>query len=562
MASFLTSLGNRLRAAGDRKAIRKSRGYPPASVTRFRPTPKPAGNPVLGTELVSGRFFLSGREVLIPDNSIWNLKFTSSPRFDLLHGFGWLDDLASEGSIRSRSLALGWTLEWIERFGQGDHVWNWTPAMTGQRIVRWLNHFDFLTATMDTAEIDGFEASLTHQIWFLNRRARSSPDGLPALEALTGLIYGIAAIDLRPTLAVRASGWVTSWISRNIGPDGGLQSRNPQQLSQALVFMSWAADAIRACGREPSQLHIDAMQRAAGAVRNLRLGNGALARFHGGDAGATALIDHTIAELGHDPADDKASSMGFTRMTNGASVLVMDTGFWPESVHRDMVFSSTLAFEFTSGRSPLLINAGPAILDDADSAEFARSPAAHNTLWISDGLYPLDAPPIRPDPPGTVTARTGYNHHGSALLADHDGYAGSFGVVHSRRVELTENGFALRGEDRLHPDTPGSGSERTSEPRPKGEPGSTVLIGFCVHPGVTVRVDSDDSVVHLVLPNDETWEFGISGGALALLPATVMELDRNELVSTTRIVVSSRIQHPESLIRWSFVCVDRGRSLI
>ncbi len=505
---------------------------------------------------------MSGREVLIPDSSIWNLKFTSSPRFNLLHGFGWLDDLASEGSIRSRSLALGWTLEWIERFGQGEHVWSWAPAMTGQRIVRWLNHFDFLTATMDPAEIDGFESSLTRQIWFLNRRARSSPDGLPALEALTGLIYGIAAIDIRPTLAVRASGWVTSWISRNIGPDGGLRSRNPQQLSQALIFMSWAADAIRACGLEPSQLHLDAMYRAAGAVRKLRLGNGALARFHGGDAGSTALIDHTIAELGHDPADDKTPSMGFTRMTNGAAVLVMDTGTWPESVHREVAFSSTLAFEFTSGRSPLLINAGPAILDDADTEEFARSPAAHNTLWIAEGLYPLDASPIRPDPPRTVTAQTGFNHLGSALLAHHDGYAGRFGVVHSRRVELTENGFAFRGEDRLHPDMPGNRSERRSEARAKGEPGSTVLIGFCVHPDVTVRVDSDDSVVHLVLPNGETWEFGKSSGALALLPATVMELDRNELVSTTRIVVSSRVQHPVSLIRWSFVCVDRGRSPI
>ena len=560
MASLLKNLGKRVRAAADRKAIRKSRRYPPASVTRFRPTPKPAGNPVVGAELASGHFFLSGREFSIADNSIWNMKLPSSSHFDLLHGFGWLDDLASEGSIHSRSLAMVWTLEWIDTFGHGDPVSSWTPSTAGQRTVRWLNHFDFLTATMNPDEVKRFESSLTHQIWFLNKRARSSSDGLPELEALTGLIYGIAAIDLRPTLAARASRWISSWISRNIDPNGGLPSRNPQQLSQALILMSWAADAIRASGLEPARSYHAAMHRVAVAVRKLRLGNGALARFHGGDAGSTALIDHTIAELDHDPVDDRTSSMGFTRMTNGASVLVMDTGPWPESVHPDTAFSSTLAFEFTSGRIPMLINAGPAILDDADTEEFARSPAAHNTLWIADGLYPLDAPPIRPDPPQSVSARTGYNHLGSALLAHHDGYAHKFGFVHTRRVELTENGFALRGEDRLHPGPSGNRSQHSTVTGADGATGNTVLIGFCVHPDVTVRVDSDDSVVHLVLPNGETWEFGISGGAVALLPATVMELDRNELVATTRIVVSSRIQPVKGPIQWSFVCVDRSRT--
>ena len=560
MAPSLKSLRNRIRAAGDVRAVRKSLRHPADSVTGYRPLPKPSGNAVLGEAATEGTFLFGGREFSTGDGSIWDLKLRSPAHFNLLHGFGWLDDLAADGSRRARIRAATSTLQWIERFGNGQPVEYWAPATTGQRITRWLNHFDFLTAAMNPRETASFETSLTHQTWFLNKRARSSPAGVPSLEALTGLILGIAAFELRPGLMDRASRWLSTWAARNIDPDGGIATRNPQQLARVLVLLSSATDAIRARDQEPDQSCLDAMHLVANAVRRLRLGNGALARFHGGDAGAVAQIDHAIAGFPHAPEFSKTSPMGFTRLTNGGSVMVVDTAQWPLRADPQTAFCSTLAFEFTSGRIPLLINAGPSILEDADSADFARSPAGHNTLWIAEGLYPLDAPPIRPDPPQSVIAETEVDHRGTELWCQHDGYAKEIGFIHERTIELTDHGYALRGDDRLLPaGQDSSGKYGTSNAEQNGGNGYTVLIGFCVHPDVKVRVDSDDSVVHLVLPNEETWRFGMSGGTLALLPATVMDPDRLELVSTSRIVVSARVSPDGSRVLWWFVCTEKGR---
>ena len=561
MTSLTEFLENYWRSLGDRRAVRKSRRYPPISADRFRPAAKPVGSPHRGTELINGRIRLDGDVMDLGENPVWALEPRSARAVESLHGFDWLDDLAAEGSPASRTLAEHWTFEWIDRFGDGGP--GWTATLTGRRVVRWLNHHAFLGTRLDTESRTRLETSLTRQIRFLTWRAETAPSGLPKLEALTGLTHGIAANGLRPSVAIRTARLIADWVDRNIDAHGGMAERNPERLAKVLVLLSWSAEALRVAGVDPDPLFGDSMTNAAKTLRGLRLGDGTLPRFHGGNAGPTALIDHTIAALGPPDSTGTESVMGFARMASGVSVLVIDCGPWPTVRPSGAAYASTLAFEFSSARSPILINAGPDTTSDGRRNEEARSPAAHNTLWIVGGTGTAagDAMPIRPDPPTWITTDTGRGHFSRAFVASHDGYSSVFGLVHTRRLELLDNGLTLQGEDRLSSDTIGDGKGRRRRTGRRSATGHGFQVGFCLDPSVAAELDSDREVIRLTVAGG-VWEFHQSGGTLSLRPATIIDAEDGTPVETTRILLSSRILEYESVIRWSLIQTNRHRMLV
>jgi len=78
------------------------------------PEPWTTGDFDRGALILSGKIVFTGHVMDIGENSIWNHK-PPSPLFAAeLHGFRWLDDLATYGDARAKGTTQAWVLDWID----------------------------------------------------------------------------------------------------------------------------------------------------------------------------------------------------------------------------------------------------------------------------------------------------------------------------------------------------------------------------------------------------------------------------------------------------------------
>jgi len=67
---------------------------------------------------------------------------------------------------------------------------------------------------------------------------------------------------------------------------------------EVFVLLVWAARVLEEADKKPDPRHLAAMERIAPTLRTLRLGDGSLARFHGGGRGIEGQLDQALAESG------------------------------------------------------------------------------------------------------------------------------------------------------------------------------------------------------------------------------------------------------------------------
>jgi uncharacterized heparinase superfamily protein len=113
--------------------------------------------------------------------------------------------------------------------------------------------------------------SAAQQAIFLSHRWYVARAGLPRFEALAGMIYAGLSLQgmedrVDPAIAVLARD-----CKIQIGPDGGIASRNPEELLEILTLLTWVETALSASGREVPETLLSAMARIAPALRAMRL---------------------------------------------------------------------------------------------------------------------------------------------------------------------------------------------------------------------------------------------------------------------------------------------------
>jgi len=345
-----TRLVNRLEAR--RAAWSKS---PTAFISQ--PEPRTIGSFARGRQLSAGNFVFAGTLIEAPDVGLWDLPAPDEAFRAEQHGFGWLDDLAAAGDAPARQAAQKWLAQWIDRYGNGTGP-GWTPELTGRRLIRWITHALFLMAGQGSDISDSFLRSLSQQTLFLSRRWRSTSPGLPRFEALTGMLYASLSLEgmeahLEP--ALKALG---RECDTQVGDEGGIPTRNPEELLEVFTLLTWAALALSETGRSPSQAHWSAIERIAPTLRTLRHADGGLARFHGGGRGLEGRLDAALATSGVKTSAPDGLSMGFARLSAGRSSIIIDAAQPPRGRASCNAHASTLAFELTSGRRPLIVNCG------------------------------------------------------------------------------------------------------------------------------------------------------------------------------------------------------------
>ncbi len=297
-------------------------------------------------------------------------------------------------------------------------------------------------------------------------------------------------------------------------------------------------------------------------LRAIRHGNGTLARFHGGSSGAEGRLDRVLGQARVRTRPNAEGYMGYVRLHGGRVAAIMDCARPPGGMDATSAHASTLAFELSSGRYPIVVNCGPGETFGHDWLRVPRTSVAHNTLALdktsSSQLAPTAAgddapPPAMVTRPSMVTVSQASDRTGSWLQARHDGYLADYGLVHERRFFISTLGDQVHGEDvLLAPDTKG---ERRFAARIRGAEKLGVLLAlhFHVHPDVEVDLAQMPERVLLKLGNGEVWTFTQTGAEIEVETSAYLDPARPAPLPIRQIVVRARALTHDATLNWSFV---------
>ena len=527
---------------------------PPATGFVSQPEPRSIGLYARGRQLVAGNFLFSGHLIQASGLSIWDIAIPDPAFEDEVQGFAWLDDLAAVGDGAARKKAQDWTWGWIARFGRGTGP-GWTPDLTGRRIIRWINHALFLLNGQDRTATDAYYRALSRQTVFLSRRWQTAAPGLPRFEALTGLICAGLALTGMERHVARARAALARECATEIDAEGGIPTRNPEELLEVFTLLTWAAQALTETGRRPGAAHLAAIERITPTLRALRHSDGGLARFHGGGRGLEGRLDQALAISGVKPSPLTGLAMGFARLSGGRTSVIADAASPPDGLASTSAHASTLAFELTSGRRAMIVSCGSGAPFGADWRRAGRATASHSTLEIEGfsssrlgggwqeqltdrarvALWDMDT-----DPAATH------------LAMSHDGWQSTHGLTHMRQLTLTHDGRQLTGEDTLQAVTPADLRRFEQVMTRTRLQGVHFMIRFHLHPDVDAAIDMGGAAVSLALKSGELWILRHSGRAeLSLDPSVYLEKGRLKPRPTKQIVLSATLQHAEARIGWT-----------
>ncbi|MGH1370104.1 MAG: heparinase II/III family protein [Maritimibacter sp.] len=530
--------------------------------TRFvsQPEPRTIGSFARGKQLVAGNLLFAGHLVEEANVSPWDVPAPAEGFAEALNGFAWMDDLAALGDGAARDKAQDWTWGWIARYGAGQGV-GWSPDLTGRRLIRWINHAFFLLSGQESEDSQAFFRSLGHQTIFLSKRWRVASPGLPRFEALSGLIYaGMSLVGMEAHVLAALKG-LERECATQIDDQGGLPTRNPEDLLEVFTLLNWAALALREAGREVLPEHAAAIERIAPTLRALRHADGGLARFHGGGRGLEGRLDQALATSGVRAGAPDGRAMGYSRLSGGRTSLVIDASLPPSGAASTNAHASTLAFELTSGRRPLVVNCGSGVQFGFDWGKAGRATPSHSVLSLRGvsssrlgNMVHTSAGPraVLTDGPTEVDYRRPDVDNASVFVGGHDGYVRGFGLAYMRRLEMTIDGRSLMGEETL---AAVSEAEKITFDHARARDGAKGLpfdIRFHLHPDVDATLDLGGHAISMALKSGEIWVFRHDSSAKLSLEASVyLEKGRLKPRASRQIVLTGEVDDYARKLRWS-----------
>ncbi len=553
MARPLTALkaaGVRLaRAAGrlrDRAVALRCRLTARAAPLRWTPEPLSPGDGEAAARLASGDLLLAGRRARLSRGSPFDMGPVDAAWAEALHGFDWLEHAAA-AARPDRAVLRAWAFDALRR----SPAEGWRADLAGRRLARLVCAAPILAPA--PAERRLLERAAGRHIAFLAARSGAAPRGLPRLWAVTGLALGLLAREDGPRRARHAAALIGR-AAPALAPGAG---RSPQRLAEGFALLAWTAEALRERGVPLDPRHEAALGEIGPMLRALRLGDGGLARMHGGGAAADGLLDEALARAGPEGRGPRREqALGLERLAAGRAALLLDAAAPGAS---PTAGASPLALEASFGRTRLFGGVGAGAGLGADWALAARATAAHSAVEIAG----VSAARLEPD--GYI-ART-YGRRFAAgpravscvreeaddalwLQGEHDGYRARFGLTVMRRLRLARDGRDLRGEDTLS--APDAAARARFDRIAKPHGGVPFCVRFHLGPGVVATVEPGGEGAALNLPDGARWRMRASGGALSLVESALLDDLAGVARQGLQLVIAGRAEAYWGRVTWAF----------
>jgi len=527
----------------------------------WQPQPSFSGSEARGRQLMAGNLVLGGRLVEAGSRLPWDIPPPNAAFLEALHGFDWLDDLATVPGGAGRRTAQTWLSAWLARYGRGRGP-GWTPDLTGRRQMRLITHALLLMSGQTPEDRRRFFAVLARQGGMLQTRWRQTRRGLPRFEALCGLVYSACALTGMETALQPGLRALAQECAQDIDGSGGIVTRNPEDLLEVFHLLTWVATILKEIGKAPDPAVNTAIARIAPTLRSLRHADGTLARMQGGGRGGSGRLDAALARSNVRPSRVKGLAMGYARIGGRRVSLIVDAAPPMLGEGSYTAHASTLAFELVSGRQPVVVSCGSGRGFGAAWRRAGRATASHSTLSLMGYASARLArgaerhEPERQDfvtGPTTVDVQEAQMKTAEGIALSHDGWRKTHGLVHLRSLQLDRDGSLLRGEDGL---AAMSERDRLTLDRVLARlPADTGLrygVRFHLHPDAMAEIDMGGTAVSIQLPNRETWVFRYGGEAkLTLEPSVYLDGSRVKPRATKQIVLTGSLTGYGSAVSWT-----------
>ncbi|MHA1517577.1 MAG: heparinase II/III family protein [Alphaproteobacteria bacterium] len=514
-------------------------------------------DPSFATEVYNGHFGLAGKLAELGAESPFEIRPPSANWARELYGFGWLRHLRAADSELSREQAKALVHDFINLRRQ-VHGLAWQPEIVARRVISWLSNSVLILDAGEPQAYESFLKALTGQLRYLSASYRDAPDGVPRLLSLMGLLYAGLCIADQQAVVDRYTKPLCKQLDRQILPDGGHISRNPEALIELLLDLLPLRQCFVARDRTPPKELADVIDRIMPMLRFFRMGDGAMARFNG--AGPTPT-DALATVLAYDDVEGApvrtAANSGYVRVEAGTTLVICDLGPPPVTSLNANTHAGFLSFEMSSGDAPMIINCGAPSPDHEEWRMFSRTTPAHSTLSLEeDSLAEFRASANgaqrAPDATliGPLNPQGAFSDQGNNLRikGSHDGYLGRYGVSHSRQILISPNGNLLSAEDKLSAPRGLKSSE--------GLIAGAYAIRFHLHPSVKAQLMGDGEAVTLILCNGETWRISSNAEHMAI-EDSVLLADPRGPQATSQVVLTGMMGEVRELrILWNIERTD------
>ncbi len=496
-------------------------------------------DPSFATEVYNGHFGLAGKLAEMGAESPFEIRPPSASWARELYGFGWLRHLRAADSELSREQAKTIVRDFI-RLKSQSHPLAWQPEIVARRVISWLSNSVLILDAGEPEAYESFLKALTAQLRYLSTGYRDAPDGVPRLLSLMALLYGGLCIADQQPVVDRYTKPFCRELDRQILPDGGHISRNPEALIELLLDLLPLRQCFVARDRTPPKELTDAVDRIMPMLRFFRLGDGSMARFNG--AGPTPT-DALATVRAYDDVEGapvrSAANSGYVRVEAGTTLLLCDHGPPPILPLTREAHAGFLSFEMSSGDATMIINCGAPTPEFEDWRLFSRTTPAHSTLSLEDdSLAEFTMPAAGGEPAADTTLEGPVNPQGAffdqgeggnlRIKGSHDGYKERYGVSHSRQILIAPDGNLISGEDKLS--TRGLKS-------PEGLIAGSYAVRFHLHPSVKAQMMGDGKSATLILRNGETWRLSANAEEMSVEESVLLADPRGPQM-TSQVVLS------------------------
>ncbi len=521
------------------------------------PTQRHFGDFQNAKRLLEGTLQLVDAQVPLSQLTPWEVRLEGAAEEVQLHGFAWLDDFAALGGKSARAAAQRWVLGWLDRYAGGAGP-GWHPSTAAHRLQRLLTHLPFLQKDLAEEAWIKLQGTLPVHFAYVGDAWPEEGHDLHRILTLSGWIHGAACLEGAQEQLPTALATLSNDLEVRVADPSTLADRNPSDqlaILQTLLDIRALLEDIKV--HPPHALEV-AVKRIAPALRLLRHGDGSLARFHGGGSGAEGALDRALAESRVRSRPTDAPALGYVRLHGGRVQLIVDCARPPE--RSDTAHASTLAFEMSSGRRPILVNCGPPSSRIEVLRRMPRTTAAHNTLALDKMSSSRFGPPRTAGRPGfdalltrpsMVTLARAQDTSGMWIQSRHDGYLEDYGLLHERRLFIDTQGHQVLGEDVLL--APDQKAQRRFANRIKGAAklGVSMTIHFHLHPDVEAEAVRRAEAVRLTLRSGEVWLFRAMGGEVSLATSIYCDPALPEPLPTRQIIINGRSTTHKAEVSWS-----------
>ena len=530
----------------------------------LQPEPKSLGSVARGRQLTAGNFQFSGHLIEAPHHSPWSLTMPSAAFRDAVHSGVWIDDLLALPEQSARKLAQDWIFDWIDTHGNGKGD-GWTPHITGQRVLRWVHNALALMRGQSEDRSDAFLVSLAQQTVFLSKSWHRAAAGKPRFDALCGLLTGALSLEGLDISVDAILAALSKECSNTFAKDGGIASRNPEELLELCALLMWCRTALVHADKSiPAELD-QTLDRGAEALRVLQHADGTLTRAHGGDYGTHGRLEQVLSLVKPSRAVNGQSVMGFMRLNVGRSSVIMDAAKPSAYSRSDKAHASTLSFELSSGRRPVIVSAGSGYSFGPDWHLSSRQSQAHSTLMIGGessstllGTLSGQAVYLTTDmsaPKAHISHETSDTH----MTAQHDGYAERYGLTHRRSLSLSHDGRRVTGEDHIFAEDRRRAHLFHRALDRNGLSGLPIELRFHLHPSSEAHRNMGDNAVAITLANGEVWALRFGQKlSVEITPSVYFQAGRIAPQESRVIVATAAATTDEMTLRWTLDRLTEG----